>query len=219
MIGETSYGARYMSVLPSLASLVVRPARPSDDNAAARLLLEASDALDQIFRDRPFALRVASAAFRSAATAVSHRRTLVAERDGAAVGQVVRFPGEDWARLRVRTGLSMMWAAGRRAATLVWRGRSFEAIMPPLLDDEVFIMSFAVLPEHRSQGIGGRLLREVFAEAKRAGRRAVSVDVEAWNENAIRMYEREGFRRVSAHACPAGNGVRDLSSLRLVRPV
>lgn len=60
--------------------------------------------------------------------------------------------------------------------------------------DEFRIVDIALLPEHRRSGIGGGLLREILAEADRAGAR-VSIHVER-NNPALRLYERTGFRVV-----------------------
>jgi ribosomal protein S18 acetylase RimI-like enzyme len=59
---------------------------------------------------------------------------------------------------------------------------------------EIRIVDIALLPEHRDAGIGTALLRELFAEADRAGK-PVSIHVERFNP-ALRLYERLGFRRV-----------------------
>lgn len=54
--------------------------------------------------------------------------------------------------------------------------------------------SLAVLPEARGRGIGGALMREVYAELRRIGVRELVIGVLATNERALRFYEREGFR-------------------------
>jgi ribosomal protein S18 acetylase RimI-like enzyme len=60
------------------------------------------------------------------------------------------------------------------------------------VDDETPELAIAVLPDHRSRGLGGRLLRELLAAARgRFG--AVSLSVRAENP-ALRLYERNGFR-------------------------
>lgn len=56
---------------------------------------------------------------------------------------------------------------------------------------DIRVVDIALLPEHRGGGVGTRLLREVFAEADRDGKR-VSVHVEKFNP-ALRLYERLGF--------------------------
>jgi ribosomal protein S18 acetylase RimI-like enzyme len=69
-------------------------------------------------------------------------------------------------------------------------------------DDEIRLIDIALLPEHRGRGIGSALLRELLAEAGRAGK-PVRIHVEAFNP-AMRLYERLGFRKVDE------NGVHHL---------
>ena len=58
-------------------------------------------------------------------------------------------------------------------------------------DDEVRIVDIALLPEHRSTGIGSGILRSLLAEAAGAGK-PVRVHVERLNP-ARRLYDRLGF--------------------------
>jgi ribosomal protein S18 acetylase RimI-like enzyme len=58
-------------------------------------------------------------------------------------------------------------------------------------DDEVRIVDIALLPEHRSAGIGSGILRSLLTEAASAGK-PVRVHVERLNP-ARRLYDRLGF--------------------------
>jgi ribosomal protein S18 acetylase RimI-like enzyme len=62
-------------------------------------------------------------------------------------------------------------------------------------DRDVRIMDIALLPAFRGRGIGERLVRDVFAEARQAGR-TVSIHVERQNR-AIGLYRRLGFEPVA----------------------
>jgi GNAT superfamily N-acetyltransferase len=64
-------------------------------------------------------------------------------------------------------------------------------------EDEILIVDIALLPEHRNQGIGTRLLRELLDEAAAAGK-PVHIHVEFFNP-AQRLYQRLGFRQVEDH--------------------
>jgi GNAT superfamily N-acetyltransferase len=54
-----------------------------------------------------------------------------------------------------------------------------------------------VLPELRSLGLGRLLLREALRTARRAGCRAVDLEVEAAHPRPARLYAREGFKRLA----------------------
>jgi ribosomal protein S18 acetylase RimI-like enzyme len=58
-------------------------------------------------------------------------------------------------------------------------------------DREIRIVDIALLPEHRGNGAGSSLLRDVLAEADAGGKR-VTIHVERANP-ALRLYERLGF--------------------------
>ncbi len=58
--------------------------------------------------------------------------------------------------------------------------------------DEIRILDIALLPEHRSRGIGSALLDALLAEAETAGK-PVSIFVESHPPRARRFFERLGF--------------------------
>ena len=59
---------------------------------------------------------------------------------------------------------------------------------------EIRIVDIALLPEHRGNGIGTRLLEELLAEGD-AEAKSVTIHVERMNP-ALRLYERLGFSLV-----------------------
>ena len=60
--------------------------------------------------------------------------------------------------------------------------------------DAWHLMNIAVAPEHRGRGIATRLLERVFELTGVGGRRGYTLEVRVSNANAIRLYERLGFR-------------------------
>ena len=56
---------------------------------------------------------------------------------------------------------------------------------------EIRIVDIALLPEHRGNGVGTSLLRDLLTEAGAAGK-SVTIHVERYNA-ALRLYERLGF--------------------------
>jgi len=56
------------------------------------------------------------------------------------------------------------------------------------------VIDIALLPEHRSQGLGGALMRDLMDEADRAGK-PLTIYVEKFNP-AMRLYRRLGFRTI-----------------------
>jgi ribosomal protein S18 acetylase RimI-like enzyme len=60
--------------------------------------------------------------------------------------------------------------------------------------EEFRIIDIALLPEMRGKGIGGKIMRDVIAEADEAGV-PVAIHVER-NNPAMRLYERLGFQKI-----------------------
>jgi ribosomal protein S18 acetylase RimI-like enzyme len=56
---------------------------------------------------------------------------------------------------------------------------------------EIRIVDIALLPKHRGNGVGTRLLEDLLAEGDGAGK-SVTIHVERMNP-ALRLYERLGF--------------------------
>ena len=67
-------------------------------------------------------------------------------------------------------------------------GRLYVARWP----DNICIIDIALLPDHRGQGLGGRILQALLDEAATTGK-SVSLHVEI-NSPALRLYERLGFK-------------------------
>lgn len=110
----------------------------------------------------------------------------------------------DWDEAEKEAFLRMQFGAQHTYYTDHFAGAAFDLIVlegKPVgrlyLDrraEEMRIIDIALLPEHRRQGIGSRLLNEIVAEAQGAGL-PVRIHVER-NNPALGLYRRLGFRRV-----------------------
>jgi ribosomal protein S18 acetylase RimI-like enzyme len=195
----------------------IRPATLADVDVAASLIVMTPGGLPDLVGNRRVARRLAAAVFTAAGSGFGFDRTLVAEADRSVAGQIIRFSGADWnKKTQTRTGLVLMRAAGWRFARRVIReGVRHAQVSPPIPTDSLYVISFAVVPEHRGKGIGSALLRRVVEDALAEGRRSVSLDVASRNEGAIRLYEREGFVTIAeGHARPR-RGSPDVASIRM----
>jgi ribosomal protein S18 acetylase RimI-like enzyme len=56
------------------------------------------------------------------------------------------------------------------------------------------VESLAVLPEHRGHGLGSRLLEDLHERLRQQGARDLILGVLPGNADAIRLYERHGYR-------------------------
>ncbi len=73
--------------------------------------------------------------------------------------------------------------------TFLGFGFSFEFKGRDAFVDELF-----VLPAFQGQGIGGKAIDFVIAQAKRSGVRALHLEAEHHNERGLRLYRSKGFR-------------------------
>lgn len=194
----------------------IRQATLADAEAVAPLIILTPGGLLDLLGDRRAALRVAKTVFTAKGTGFAHDRALVAEVDGSVAGQITRFSGAEWATMRTRTGLVMVRAAGvRHGWRLIRQGRIEERVMPHIPPDSLYVISLAVAPQSRSQGIGSALIRRVVEEAIGAGLRSVTLDVAANNDGGIRFYEREGFVTVAERHGPSRRGLPVFASRRM----
>ncbi len=62
--------------------------------------------------------------------------------------------------------------------------------------DECYIANVAVLPAHRRQGIGEKLVSKGISAAKKEGCAFITLEVRVSNASAIALYEKSGFEKV-----------------------
>jgi len=113
----------------------------------------------------------------------SYRNATVIESDGACAGALVGYSIPD-------------------APEPI--GADMPAMFVPLQELENlapstwYVNILAVLPRHRGQGLGARLLAVADATGRRLGKHGMSVIVADGNPGARRLYERCGYRLVAA---------------------
>jgi ribosomal-protein-alanine N-acetyltransferase len=72
--------------------------------------------------------------------------------------------------------------------------------------DERHLLNVAVHPEHRSLGVGWRLMEAVLEAGRASGGRVVYLEVRAGNVGARRLYKRFGFRELGVRRGYYGPG-------------
>jgi ribosomal protein S18 acetylase RimI-like enzyme len=75
-------------------------------------------------------------------------------------------------------------------------GRLYVARWP----EEIRMVDIALLPEYRDTGIGTSLLEALISESEGAGN-PLSIHVERFNVQALRLNERLGFSRMPTREC------------------
>ncbi len=186
--------------------LKIRPAKPSDQQSAGRLLREA---LTPELADAVFGLGVEGGAtgylerlFGRTGTLWSHDLATLAEIDGRVVGLVSHAPWTELARRYRATLWAYLRVYGpRRAFKLLPRLRALIRASPPVPPDHWFVPYLAVSREHRGNGVAKALLAGVHRRADLYAS-ACSLYVLAENQAAREFYRQAGYVEATAKASP-----------------
>jgi ribosomal-protein-alanine N-acetyltransferase len=84
-----------------------------------------------------------------------------------------------------------------------------------VLADEAEILTVGVIPAARRQGVGSALVHDLLDEARRREANVVFLDVRVANEDAQRIYTREGFVVVGRRRGYYDNGRTDSLTMSL----
>jgi GNAT superfamily N-acetyltransferase len=97
-----------------------------------------------------------------------------------------------------RTGWSTTFP-GSRHEVLLLGGRPIGRVWLDRSATDLLIVDLALLPEHRRQGIGTQIVRELLAEADEAGV-PVRAHVERMNTPSLAFWTRLGFQEIEGDA-------------------
>jgi ribosomal-protein-alanine N-acetyltransferase len=140
---------------------------------------------------------------------------------------VVLFDGPDPAPLAALHAASFAasWDAAAIAALLATPGAfAFHHgdgfVLARVAEDEAEILTLAVLPEKRGQGLGRALLQAAIARAQELGAQSVFLEVGADNPSALALYAGLGFAKVGVRKgyYASASGGSDALVLRLPLP-
>lgn len=65
-----------------------------------------------------------------------------------------------------------------------------------IIIDEVEIMNIVVRKDKRQEGMGSRLLKEIFEIAKQIKAQCITLEVNEKNQPAIKLYQKFGFEQI-----------------------
>ncbi len=97
-----------------------------------------------------------------------------------------------------RTGWSQMFP-GSEHDVIVLGGRPIGRVWVHWSAEECLIVDLALLPEHRRQGIGTQIVRELLGAADERGL-STRAHVERMNTPSLAFWTRLGFREISGDA-------------------
>ena len=118
-------------------------------------------------------------------TLYSWRNATIAEYDGVPAGLMVSYDGAGYRRMRDITFPMIR----------IYVGDDYSSMDDEACAGEYYLDSLAVLPRFRHKGIASALIRELFRQRDEYGIPLATIAVDPGNENAYRLYLRNGFRR------------------------
>ncbi len=181
----------------------VRKATVEDAPYFAELVLMSSPVLFPVVYGND-AKAVMKRLFCQSCNLFSFEHTYFGELGGSRAGMLL---GYDWnvrKRENWRTGLLMLKEMKAEfVRRLPWIIKA-ESVLGNVKKGELYISNVAIYPEYRSQGIGSKLILQAEQEAGAAGVRVASLEVEAGNASAIKLYSRLGYSIVSECAFRLG---------------
>ena len=62
--------------------------------------------------------------------------------------------------------------------------------------DKAEMLNFVIEPKYQHQGYGNKLLKHVFQELTKIGVNSIILEVREYNDNAIKFYEKNGFKKI-----------------------
>ena len=109
-----------------------------------------------------------------------------------------------WDEARREAFLKMQFSAQQTHYRTYYTGTSHDIILSDAdmvgrlyvarEEDAIRILDITILPEHRNKGLGTPLIKDLIAEASRAGL-PLTIHVESFNPS-LRLFERLGFSKV-----------------------
>ena len=138
---------------------------------------------------------------------------LAAVTHAAAMASIHRLafpPAEIWGADAIALQLALPGVFG-------WIDPHGGLVLARVAADEAEVLTLAVIPEARRQGIGARLLNAVLRLAEARGARAAFLEVSIGNTAAIALYARAGFTPVGRRARYYADGTDALVLRRALR--
>jgi ribosomal protein S18 acetylase RimI-like enzyme len=174
----------------------IAPGRPSEDTEdfVKLFVISAPEFVPALFAGTHE--RVAAGCFRHKhnVLASEHTHFLKVNRENA--GMILAY---DWLvkkRQAAKSGLLTIRYMKAKFFTRMQPLQWSDAVLSKLDEGTFYISNLAFYAEFRNQGLGTSLLAHIEDIARRSGARRLDVDVETYNEGALRFYQRFGMNTV-----------------------
>jgi ribosomal protein S18 acetylase RimI-like enzyme len=167
--------------------ITIRPARITDANDAAELILSAYSHVVSTYSPHPKTesgfSHMLHAFFQQDDNRFSYQSTFVAQDEQQVVGLVLSFGGRDESRLNQTVEQRFQQAPDGRGWHLTHES----------MDDEWYVDALAVYSQWEGRGIGTRLLQNAEQRALAQNYHKIALNVDKENERALRLYLHLGY--------------------------
>ncbi|HEY2979830.1 MAG TPA: GNAT family N-acetyltransferase [Anaerolineales bacterium] len=202
-------------------SLEIRAARPDDVDVAVPMLRASMGGLANYLFDDPRRTldEYLAGMYQAAGHRFSWTVSFVAEQEGKAVGYLLSYPG------RALNGLQLAFL--RKFPGLFGWGDTLRLLRRtlPLLNapeaesDEYYVSNIGVVPQLRNLEHGTHLMAFAESRARLARLMKCSLAVDETNTDAIRLYERLGYRIVFTRRFSGQLAEKESGYHRMVKPL
>lgn len=126
---------------------------------------------------------------------IGHENIYLCIVDNQIAGLVIGYKGKSYSRLKTLIDLLSQFKLTQILNYIIISSQLFDSAYTPYLEEDDFYVSVIVVgEEYRNRGIGSFLLRETKLIAKEKGCKKIVLEVDRDNENAIKLYNKLGFK-------------------------
>ncbi len=188
----------------------IQPATPGDPGSAASLIRATDPGVwDYLFAHAPEDFDTfAAALWRAPGNSYSHEHAFeILDEHGQRIGLEVAYTGGIERELTRRVGpIASEVLSESSLAALQARAEYIDYLTPAIPARDLYLHFLSVAPSHRGSGLGRRLLAHFEDVGRKAGARALHLDVYVGNP-AIEIYRAAGYGIVVETRFPGKTGL------------
>ena len=175
-------------------NITIRKGSPEDAEDFPQLVLfTGPELLPALFGSESNLRNVMRGSFQRVRNAFSYEHSHFIEASGETAAMALVFTYEQMRREQLRSLLFILRYLKLNILTqMLYLYRSSQ-ILVQIAEGDSYLAHIAAYPKFRSLGLGTRLLEVIEEEARTTGSRRMVLDVETYNMEAIKLYERLGY--------------------------
>jgi len=173
--------------------MVVRKGTLEDKNHFSELVLLAAPFFSKLFREER-AVELLQLLYEHDRNLFSFSHCLFAQDGDDILGLVVGYDWQTKPNEQLSTGYLMIKHLGLQFFTALPVLLKFDAQVSRISREDYYIAFLAVYQQVQTRGVGTALMKRAEEDAVSCGAKFICLDVETENENAVRFYQKRGYR-------------------------